>query len=545
MLPKKYLKSTILFTFMFIFIFLGVFYISGCGDSDGNPYIFTKNISSPNGIIPNEIQVLVDGGDFSGTLVVIPEGTQITSSSDELLDSFTLTISSFISNFGLGIGKVLNFGPDGIKFSKPVTITIPYNENNWSVEEVGGLRIANIFPEGNSAIVECLSNIVLDTGNKTVKGETMHFSLLGIIYPYLYTYILMGEVPIQADSNITEAFNYIVEKVEAAVLDFEFLPPGDDMSAINPWHVVGHLDMPFPEGSIGKVIEICAPIFADDAMAMGKHHAVGMPCEIGIWTEDSDNDGTDDMIRINTLNESSIFSFFFADVIGAEGFKEFETLIKSQVKDIVKTVIDNVNGYWFYEPQTPEFTIDELEAVQSWATDGGYYGEKGFAVRYEVPISNKDPLQSDANFVDQIVDSIASAIGNTQGAREDWHITTSFNIPVGNYLDTNNPFSPVRQIELCSPYYASNIVGLGPKYMVALPCIVSTYLNDITMDAHGMPNYQVPDTVIIDVLNPEFLLKNYFKDQPTNIQEQIEGMASIVKGEVISMVESGLSGYTI
>ena len=91
--------------------------------------------------------------------------------------------------------------------------------------------------------------------------------------------------------------------------------------------------MPFPEGSYGTLLEVCAPMIADNAMAMGQHHALGMPCKIGIWTEDYNGDSTDDHIKINILNESAIFALYFADVLGVEGF--------DQLVDQIATISDD------------------------------------------------------------------------------------------------------------------------------------------------------------------------------------------------------------
>ncbi len=55
------------------------------------------------------------------------------------------------------------------------------------------------------------------------------------------------------------------------------------------------------------------------------------PGKIGIWTEDGDGDGDgkDEVVKINTLDEAALFSFFFADVASAPGFSQFAGMIKS------------------------------------------------------------------------------------------------------------------------------------------------------------------------------------------------------------------------
>jgi len=361
----------------------------------------------------------------------------------------------------------------------------------------------------------------------------------------LYTYILIGEVAITPSQQVEDAFDNAVQEVKDSVAAFSFIPQ-EDANAVNPWMVVAEIEMPFSVGSFGTLIEICSPMFADDAMAMGQHHASGMPCKIGVWTEDTDEDGTDDVVKINLLNESTTFSFFFADVMSAPGFDDFAGMIKAQGKEILQTAINNLDGEWLYTYQTPSFTSSELAAVQSWADDGpgGYAGENGYATKLEIPFAgNKDVGQSDPNFLSEIKNNIISAIGNDPNARDDWHvIDPNFNMPVADY--TSNTFAKIGQIQLCSAYYAGQVVGLGGKYMVALPCTVSVWLNDLTWNQQGMPIYQQPDRVIVSILNPEFILQNYFKDLPLSVLQQMAGMGPEIKNEVQKMVDYGLNEYT-
>ncbi len=98
----------------------------------------------------------------------------------------------------------------------------------------------------------------------------------------------MGKI-ITDPNQLEVFFNTVVETVETAVNEFSFVPNANKKkmnsllpirgvtNSINPWMVVEKIEMPFSAGSYGILLEVCAPIFADDAMAMGQHHALGMP----------------------------------------------------------------------------------------------------------------------------------------------------------------------------------------------------------------------------------------------------------------------------
>ena len=230
--------------------------------------------------------------------------------------------------------------------------------------------------------------------------------------------------------------------------------------------------------------------------------------------------------------------------MGAPGFDVFATMIKTQTKEILKIAVTTLEGEWIFEHQSPFYTQAELAAVQSWATTdgGGWSGESGYGLRLEIPLTwNKDDDQTEIEFLSEIKDRIIAAIGNTPDARDDWHVVNEFfNIPVGDYTNPANPFATIGEIKLCSPYYAGQVAGLGGKYLIAMPCTVSVWLNDLTWDQTGQPVYQQPDKVIVGILNPEFILGNYFKDLPASVMEQMAGTGPEIKAEILNMVYHAL-----
>lgn len=419
--------------------------------------------------------------------------------------------------------------------TKDITSQVTWSSSNKAVATISSFGLATALSYGQTQITATYNGF-------TSLSQTLNVCLAGTI--------LMGKIPIISADKVAETFQNTVWAVKNSIFEFSFIPQ-IFMDPINPfWSVVGEAPMPFPEGSYGTLLEVCSPMIADNAMAMGQHHALGMPCKIGLWTEDEDFDGIDDCVKINILNESLIFAIYFADVVKAEGFGEFETIIKDQIKEIVESAVIEMGGEYFYKHQPPYYTQTEVANLQAWVSNGGYAGESGYGLRLEIPLTgNKDDGQSAPEFLSEVKANIMAAIGQTPYSRDDWHvINTNFNIPVGDYTKPQNPFASIGEIKVCSAYYAEQVVAMGGKYMVAMPCTISVWLNDLTMDSQGRPVYQEPDRVIVNILKPEFILQNYFKDivpyLPAAVQQQMGGMGLEIKNQVLAMVNNGLKSYS-
>ncbi|MEW5802199.1 MAG: Ig-like domain-containing protein [bacterium] len=399
-----------------------------------------------------------------------------------------------------------------------------------TITAAGGLATATA--PGQTSITASLSGIT-----STAKTLTVNLS----------TNILMGKV-ISSPNDLAADFDAAVQAIKTAVGQFSFTPDGST-TPVNPWKVVEEQSMPFPAGRHGLLLEICAPMFADDAMAMGQYHALGMPCKIGIWTEDSDEDGEDDLIKINSFDESALFGFFFADAVNAPTFGQFAALIRSHTRSIVQSAITALGGVWLYEYQAPFFTKAELEqTAQAWKTDAKGYADPnhGYGIQFEVSLPpdslnlGSDDPNSPGNFLSKVKQKIVSAIGTTPYSREDWEvIDPNFKIPVKDYQDPN--YAKIAEIKIHSPYYARQIVDLGGKYIVALPYAISVWLNDLAQDG----TRQDPDRVIVGVLNPEYVLKNFLKDEPENVRSRMLGTAIEMKNQILAMVNNGLKEYTL
>jgi len=403
-----------------------------------------------------------------------------------------------------------------------ITTKVAWASSNTAVAAIAAGGVATAKTPGDTGITASLNGV-------TSAGETLTVNLS--------TNILMGKV-ISDPTHLESDFNDTVQAIKIAVNQFSYVPENSTIP-VKPWKVAEEQDMSFPAGRHGKLIEVSAPSFAAIAMSMGQHHALGMPCKIGVWTEDSDADGNDDLIKINTLDEAALFAFFFADVISNPQFGPFASMISSHIKSIAQSAITALNGVWIYERQAPFFTKGQMETVQTWAASGGggYNGANGYATLFEVPLAGNDGGQSAQDFLDGVKNKIISAIGTTPYSRDDWQVVNAdFDIPV-----TDSQFAKIKEIKIHSPYYDQQLADLGGKYIVALPYTISVWLNDLAPDG----THQTPDKVTVGILNPGFMLTNFLKDASANVPLKMSSTADEIKNQILAMVNRGLQDYTI
>ncbi|MCG2725367.1 MAG: right-handed parallel beta-helix repeat-containing protein [Elusimicrobia bacterium] len=76
------------------------------------------------------------------------------------------------------IGKPYEFGPEGLKFNKPVEISLPYTAAEISADEENRLKIAYWNPDINDWEI---LNSAIDKTNKIISAETNHFSIYQIV----------------------------------------------------------------------------------------------------------------------------------------------------------------------------------------------------------------------------------------------------------------------------------------------------------------------------------------------------------------------------
>jgi len=82
------------------------------------------------------------------------------------------------------IGLPVDFGPDGIQFSKPVMIGISYDQDQLAVKGITDLHQLRMFYYSNSDY--CWKDVPIksvDTVNQLILAEVTHFTVFQLGYP--------------------------------------------------------------------------------------------------------------------------------------------------------------------------------------------------------------------------------------------------------------------------------------------------------------------------------------------------------------------------
>jgi hypothetical protein len=137
----------------------------GCSKKDegalGSAYLVTKEIGPEGG----EVEVTDQDLQLTGTKIIIPAGAL--SKTEKI--TITKELGAIESNKEPA-GPIADFGPDGLVFSKPVTLAIPYT----SGAQLARLRIWTKDQGGVSVIPT--SALTLDAANKRALFEVEHFT---------------------------------------------------------------------------------------------------------------------------------------------------------------------------------------------------------------------------------------------------------------------------------------------------------------------------------------------------------------------------------
>ena len=167
--PYKVRKATAFFWFKWAalaLVLVGVIY--GCGGggggaTSGSTIAGSKIVDATGG----SVSVTDPSSALAGTTVQIPAGA--------LANPTTITISQG-SSVGLPAGSlVVNFGPSGTVFAKPVTVTVKYSQQylaNNGISNPATLKVVVV----NGDVSETLATVSTDTVNRTVTAQTTHFS---------------------------------------------------------------------------------------------------------------------------------------------------------------------------------------------------------------------------------------------------------------------------------------------------------------------------------------------------------------------------------
>jgi len=130
---------------------------------DPTPPVYT-NGEGEIGEIGGTVKIDDPSSPINGASIVIPEGA--------LSNNTTISIVSAPTNIyfpGDSTLRLIAFEPEGLKFTKPVQITIPYENSDTE-------NIDIFYYNPDSLIISQIPKISINSTNKLITGETNHFS---------------------------------------------------------------------------------------------------------------------------------------------------------------------------------------------------------------------------------------------------------------------------------------------------------------------------------------------------------------------------------
>jgi hypothetical protein len=153
-------------------------------DGDGAIYFARNSIfddsSSESTVIP------VTGGNIQARDIPNLENAEVQVPANVLDVPLNVTITKVdnappFTNGDTQLDKVVDFGPSGTTFKQPVTISIPYTQEDLTNAGLTNAESLKIYYYNlKSLLWEQLDNSNVDTANQLVHAQTLHFSIFGL-----------------------------------------------------------------------------------------------------------------------------------------------------------------------------------------------------------------------------------------------------------------------------------------------------------------------------------------------------------------------------
>lgn len=143
------------------------FALAGCNEKDpvqlGSTHVESLDIGAVGGVI--EISQ-AESQEIAGARVEIPSGA--------LASTVRITVGigddSIVDRGGQSAGPVVDLGPDGTTFAKPITVTIPYRG------DPAASRLKVWVKSGETVTSIPASELTIDRATKTVRFAVTHFT---------------------------------------------------------------------------------------------------------------------------------------------------------------------------------------------------------------------------------------------------------------------------------------------------------------------------------------------------------------------------------
>ncbi len=131
--------------------------------------------------IASEIEIDNTVSDLKGVKVTIPQNAL---SSDTMITISEVQGCPSLPSGTAGIGLPVDFGPDGIQFSNPVIIGIPYDQDQLAAKGITAPHQLKMFYYSISD--SCWKDVPIksvDTVNQRILAEVTHFTVFQLVYP--------------------------------------------------------------------------------------------------------------------------------------------------------------------------------------------------------------------------------------------------------------------------------------------------------------------------------------------------------------------------
>jgi len=261
--------------------------------------------------------------------------------------------------------------------------------------------------------------------------------------------------------------------------------------------------LPIPAiGGKSRVIEFCNGAYATMATNTGRFHGSALPCEVSVHS-DGEN------VYVDMLDADAIFSLFFTDIDDPEGNLEaVASAVKTEIRGMVLASLADQAVTVSTEQMGPEFDEAAMEAVS-------------FLNPYIIYKYQKKDGTAFVAGDDRILAAEIIAMLGTDAATADTNVP---GVSSGSAWRSGRPdpiaIPGVQVVEACSPKYAGKATKLGNQYITALPCEITTYIDET--DPTGK-------TMTISFLNPTFMFGTMFQ----GAVEAAYAAGSITKDDVI------------
>ena len=354
------------------------------------------------------------------------------------------------------------------------------------------------------------------------------------------------------------------------------------------------IDPDDPESAMRKVnlFEICNKTFAKKALGLspvveaseegeaiyienGYIHAPALPCEIAVYSDDEK-----DRIRVEMLNPEAIFTLFFTDVVFgdqmydedfAAAVQELPGTVNREIQSIIYAAVEDKGTQSKISKSAGSLNqkINE-NAEQSKAKTHDGPKAKGKPVSRVRPLGpkyesllevykvvaeteyqspyvhfaySKTNGEGELSFSNEEAKAVAQTMIEVlnevfSGERTDlplnfpdWKAPRPAPLPVpGNWL-----------VEACSPENAIEAMEMGMYHATALPCAVTTSVQDVLPDPDDGDEI---DELFVTYLNPHFMFDAMFSDADSGMSEEdLYQHAANLLADLQTMMEAAIDDF--